>query len=189
MAMAAREGDYDEGIEPGDRPRRRRPEDEYEEYEDDYDRPPRLRRRPGPSGLVTAVGVINCILGGLSLIFGVIVVVAGATMLDMLTGAGRQVGAGREAGQVADMGRAVLVGMTIGLFVGGALYILGGIGVLMRQQYGRIITLILGALSGLSALCSVTGLPQTIVSILISGGYCVFVYIVLLNSEYAAEFR
>jgi hypothetical protein len=65
--------------------------------------------------------------------------------------------------------------------------IVAGIGVLNRRQWGRILTLVLGALSGLSALVNLGGLHVT--QALVPAAYCAFVYIILLNQRYAAEFR
>ena len=67
--------------------------------------------------------------------------------------------------------------------------IIAGIGVLNRRQWGRILTLILGALSGLGALLNLTGLPRSLPNIIVAGGYCALVYVILLKKEYAAEFR
>src|SRR5207247_7305610 len=67
--------------------------------------------------------------------------------------------------------------------------ILAGVGVMNRRQWGRILTLVLGALAGLGALATLRGIPNTIPNIVVSAGYCIFVYVILLNKDYAAEFR
>jgi hypothetical protein len=74
-------------------------------------------------------------------------------------------------------------------FVGAAALILAGIGVLLRKQWGRILTLVLAivllltGLGGLSRPDVRTGL-----SALLHLGFAVFALVVLLRPRYAAEF-
>ncbi|MCI0460277.1 MAG: hypothetical protein L0Z62_25270 [Gemmataceae bacterium] len=162
---------------------------------------------PGPmagprakSGAVTAVGIINLIFAGLTVVVAFIMMFAAslifgtaAGVADELRQKGFDVKGAEAAGGLAGMlaGAAVCVGVVALLIAG--LYVLAGLGVLNRKQYGRIITLVLGALHGLNALLNLTAIGtvpvQAILGILISGGYCIFVYMVLLNSQNAAEFR
>ncbi len=149
-------------------------------------------RYTGPqSGAVTAVAIINFVLGGLTILVGLLAIVLGGTLIGMFTGAARDAGA--NAGDAAAMGMGIIVAVAFCIWIIGGLYIFAGMGVLHRKQYGRIITLILGALAGLSAIMALTGIGRnpagSIMQLLINGGYCVFVYVVLLNSQNAAEFR
>jgi hypothetical protein len=159
---------------------------------------------PPKSGAVTAVGVINLVLGGLTVICGLIFMFAAAWIF----GAGKTVegefqkaivkaggqpveveAAGGLAGLLA--GAAVVIGVIFVLIA--VLQILAGVGVLNRRQWGRIITLVLGAIAGIFALLSLLSIGanplNALLGVLIYGGYCVFVYIVLLNAQNAAEFR
>jgi hypothetical protein len=92
------------------------------------------------------------------------------------------------------MGILAGAGAIIGIcFIGIAvLFILGGIGVLKRQQWGRILTLVLGGITGLLALLSLFSIArnpgQTLLALILYGGYTALTYVVLLNTENAAEF-
>jgi hypothetical protein len=143
---------------------------------------------------VTAVAIINFVLGGLQILGGLLVVVLGGTLIAAFTGAAKQAGADAgQAGQAAGMGFAIILGVALCIWIIGALFIFAGIGTLKRKQYGRIITLILAALFGVLALFSLIGIGANpvgaIIQILIYGGYCVFSYVTLLNAQNAAEFR
>lgn len=96
--------------------------------------------------------------------------------------------AGGVMGMIAGLG--AIFGICMLVFA--AIYILAGYGVVNRKQYGRIITLILGALAGISALLNLISITKNpggaILGAAINGGYCAFVYIVLLNRQNAAEF-
>jgi|GEM_PF-6325721 len=162
---------------------------------DEFDRPVRK------SGAVTAIAVIKFIFGGLQLVCGLLFMIGGAFVGklfgDLAAGApapqgldAEQVKQAQQIGQVGGgflAGFGAVVGVCIMLFAVPS--ILAGIGVMNRRQWGRILTLILGALAGLGALINLKGLPMTIPSIIVGGGYCALVYVILLNKEYAAEFR
>ncbi|TMQ32253.1 MAG: DUF2127 domain-containing protein [Planctomycetota bacterium] len=148
------------------------------------------------SGAVTAVAIVNFILGGLYVLCGLLVMIFGGVFAAMITGAinsNPQNVADPQAQQAAKavggvMGvAAVWAGVCMMIFA--APTIIAGIGVLNRRQWGRILTLILGALSGLGALLNLTGLPRSLPNIIVAGGYCALVYVILLKKEYAAEFR
>jgi len=161
----------------------------------EYDRPARK------SGAVTAIAIINFVFGGLQVVCGLLLMVAGAfigkLLGDVAAGAPPPQGMDPEAAkQIQQLGQAgggmfagfgALFGVCIMLFA--IPTILAGVGVMNRRQWGRILTLVLGALAGLSALASLSALPKGIPNIVISGGYCVLVYVILLNKQYAAEFR
>lgn len=152
------------------------------------------------SGAVTAVGIINLILGGLTLICGLVAMFAaslifggGAQAIEKARLQGIDIKDQQAASGLIAMfaGMAVVFGIIIILIA--ALYIIAGIGVLNRKNYGRIITLILGVLAGVGALLAIPGLGQApgsaLMQILLNGGYCVLVFVVLLNARNAAEFR
>jgi hypothetical protein len=160
-----------------------------------------LDSRMRKSGLVTAVGVINLVLGGLNIVCGLLLMVAGAFFGKLLGIAGdaAQPPAGLDPEAAAAFKQAAAGGGGIfamaGAFLGVCVMvlaipsILAGVGVLQRKQWGRILTLVLGALAGLGALIALPRLPGSTLNVLIGGGYCAFVYVVLLNKQYAAEFR
>jgi len=149
------------------------------------------------SGAVTAVAIINYILGGLSVLCGILLMVAFTMFASLLGGAAAEAGkndpraaeaAGGLMGMFAGMG--VVLGACMLVF--SAIYIFAGYGVMNRKQWGRILTLVLGALAGLGAVFALFSIGKApgsaIMQIAINGGYCAFVYITLLNSENAAEF-
>jgi hypothetical protein len=67
-----------------------------------------------------------------------------------------------------------------------------GYGLLRRRGFGRILALILGAISGFYAICLThTGLTEDLSALVfaaIAGAYCATTFIVLLNRRRAAEF-
>ena len=85
---------------------------------------------------------------------------------------------------------------------GGILLVIAGMGLLRRRRFSRVLTLVLGTLGGMLAvlygytlvdelrdgmLTSAQG-AVLLVGLLVHGGYCVFVFVVLLNRKNAAEF-
>ncbi len=155
--------------------------------------PPQAR-----SGAVTALAVVNFIFGALRLLDGGLCVCGGA--LAALWAGTAEPETGRltleyifapVAGILAPF--AVVIGV-ISMILG-VPSIIAGFGVLKRRQWGRILTLILGGLSGAMAVFNLLnavfnlGVTPNIVGLLIQGGYCAFVFIVLLNKQYAAEFQ
>lgn len=178
-------------------------EEEPERGYDDrgYDGPRRPATKSGP---VTAVGVVNIVLGGLTAICGLIAMFAGAVIF----GGGKQLegeiqkGIRQAGGNPADaqaigglagiLAGAVVVIAVIALLIA-VLWILAGIGVLGRKQWARVITLILGAIAGILGVLSLLSIASNpmnaFIGVLLYGGYAVFVYVVLLNARNAAEFR
>src|SRR5262245_62425773 len=120
--------DYDDDY---DRPRRRRRprDDDYDDYEDD------VRRRSGPSsGSVTSVGVVSIILGSLLLLCGICFMVASLG----IAGAG----AGGPAANIfpVQVATGVFIVIAVLFLVLGVLYMVGGIGVIQRRIWVKIMT-------------------------------------------------
>jgi hypothetical protein len=181
----------------GDQPRERRFEPDEPDYPPDY--PPEPGRYRPRSGAVTAVAIINFILAGLTVLGALLVVVLGGWFVAIFTGAANEAAkqggdpdAAKVAGQAGGVAAAIIGVFVVCFLIVAVLYLLAGIGVLNRRQYGRVITLILGALAGLSALWALVGIGRnpggSLISIVLNGGYCVFTYVVLLNSQNAREF-
>jgi hypothetical protein len=162
------------------------------------DQPP-----PGPptgrSGAVTAVAIVNFVLGGLEVLFGLVIMIMGPAVASFITGVASD--ASKQSGmnpaeaekfrQAASAGGGFLTAVVgfIGVcfMIFGVPMILAGIGVLNRRQWGRILTLVLAVLSGLLALLNLISL--NIVGLIINGGYAILAFVVLLNAKNAAEFR
>ena len=238
----------DEGFEEP-RPAKRRaappppPDDDFEEGGVEVRRAPK-----GKSGLVTAIAVINFVLGGLALLCGAIML-AFASMFtgasaaiattgpmlvaqvpqpgqggmpkgfpspeemkklqeeamkkmqgdpqfqDMMKKANVNARQGRAAvsGALAMIGTIIMIISIVNILWGGAA-IAGGVGLLKRRNWGRILTLVLGGVAGtVGILYLVTmfmGAPamSVIPSFLIYVGYAAFVFIVLLKPDIRREF-
>ena len=141
----------------------------------------RSTRRSGQqSGWVTAVAITSFVFGGLHLLCGGGFLFFGSVVAETVS---QDPEIGIEGGEII---AAVVMGMGILFFLFGVFCIVTGFGVLKRQQWGRISALILGGLSLLLALFFLISLsPMTLLYI----GYSVLVFVVLINSTYAAEFR
>ena len=163
--------------------------DDYDDYlEDDFGRPER-------SGAVTGVAVINFVIGGLVLLFGM----CGFLALLVEASEGRPM-RGTEFAIVF-----VIILFTLIWSVGA---IIAGVGVINRRQWGRVLTLILGGIAmvktlsaivlGVLFMSSLRGGPLDEDSLLgfmllamlglMYLGYGIWTYVVLLNSRYGAEF-
>ena len=184
-----------------DRTRRRRPRDDFDDDEDYDDRPRRRRRRRGPaepSGLVTALAVINYVLGGLAVLAGLFVLFAGSWFLSFFGAAAanpgfRQGQAGQQAAAqmqgLAGLGMLIVVFAVIVTLVIAMLYILTGYGLQQRKQWGRVLAIILGILNALSAVVGLLGLPVTFIRVIFSGAYAGLTLAVLFQPSYAEEFE
>jgi hypothetical protein len=176
----------------GDQPRERRYEPDHEpEYQPEY-APGGYRPR---SGAVTAVAIINFVLGGLQIVCGLIFLLAASWIF----GAGQEVGrqsTDPEVRRLASQGGGFLAsiagGIAVVILIIAAVMIVAGIGVVNRRQWGRILTLVLGAISGIFALLSLLGITanplQALIGLALYGGYTALTYVVLLNSQNAREF-
>lgn len=191
-----REDDWEDDYD--DRPRRRRRDDD-DDYDDDYRG--RSIRRAGHSGAVTAVGVISIVLGSLFILLGICVLLGAA----LTGGAARELRDQPGAGVVGILAGAVVI-VALLILVLAVLLIVGGIGVLNRRNWGRILTLVLGGLSAVVAvfwiLVAVSTLNNnampddragpilvSLILVFLHIGYAVLVFVVLLNSVYAEEFE
>jgi hypothetical protein len=161
---------------------------------------------------VTSVAVATLILGGLRLVLSILAI---WFLLNLMMGgleAKPRPGAGRDFGDI-DI-TPVLVGLFLPMLAlagiavailsiaGGILLVIAGMGLLRRRRFSRVLTLVLGTLGGMLAvlygytlvdelrdgmLTSAQG-AALLVGLLVHGGYCAFVFVVLLNRKSAAEF-
>jgi hypothetical protein len=185
------------------RPRRRRPryDDEYDD--DDYD----IRRRGRDveaSGAVTALGVINIVLGSLVGLFSLCFLLAGLMFTGFAQDA-RQVGMNNPGVNVFALGGMVAMIVGVLILVFGVCLVLAGIGVVNRRAWGRILTLVLAGIAAVFALLLLFGIISTLGAINVPGAsgsvlmqmfifvlvvaYVIMAYTILLNSGYASEFR
>lgn len=142
---------------------------------------------PNDQTLLTIVAVANYVMGGMNLICGGCVALVGGSLFGML-GMAAEVNGGPDPEARIGFGLAsgafIVIGIIIALL--GIPSILAGYGVQKRQQWGRILTIVLGVLAGLGAVLNLISLSPVG---LLHGAYAVFVLVILLNSRYAAYFH
>jgi len=137
------------------------------------------------SGAVTAVGVINIIVGSLGTLGGLCVTFGGGMLVAMVR-EGEFDGQFEEFDELPDWIAAFVVGIGVFFLLLGGTTIAAGIGVLQRKGWGRILTFVVGGIAGLMAVLSIVNLE--LCGMLLYGGYAVYVIVVLSQSQYAAEF-
>jgi hypothetical protein len=164
------------------------------------------------SGAVTGLAVANLIVGGLRLVLSVLAI---WILLGLMTDGPNvkpRPDVGRDFGDIditpllvgVVLPLVALVGVAIAIasILGGILLVIAGMGLLRRRRFSRVLTLALGTLSAtLAALYAYTlvtelqdGMPVSaqgavlLVGLLLHGGYCAFVFVVLCNRKNAAEF-
>jgi hypothetical protein len=89
--------------------------------------------------------------------------------------------------EVTNMFKSLLVVLAVASFVIASPLFAAGCGLVARREWGRILSLILGGISGFLALLSAVN--QGYLGAVFYGGYFVTAYVVLLQRRYAAEFR
>ncbi len=190
-----RDDDWDDDYD--DRPRRRR---DYDDYDDDYDDRSMRRRLRERSGAVTAVGVISIVLGSLLVLFGLCWFFGGV----LTAGLAQEVRGNPGAGFLSIAGGLIIVLSLLTLLVA-SLMIVGGVGVLNRRNWARILTLVLAGISAILGLFFIFAMVQSLntpfpddraakvffslIGIFLALGYAVLDFAVLLNPAYAEEFE
>jgi uncharacterized membrane protein (DUF2068 family) len=159
-----------------------------------YGAPPPTGQR---SGGVTAVAIVNFVLGGLAILCGLLGFLGGA----VLSSAGslskemeadmRKKGMEVKSGDLQSAGTKAMFLSVVNLGWGVAA-IVSGIGLIGRKQWGKLIALVLGAIAVLLALFALYQMFaesfMSILSVLIYGGYAATVFLILLKPEVKAEF-
>jgi hypothetical protein len=190
-----------------ERPRRRRRRYERERYDDEdeddyeYDRP-LSRGSRDKSGAVTAIGVINIVLGVLVILVSLCVGFFGLVVAGVA--ADKQFGPNPARGLFGLAGVVALIVAVIVLLFGVG-YVISGIGLLNRKGWARMLTLVLAGFTALGALINLIQLIQLVVGgdfpgkpgqimvqllfVCLEIGYVVMAFAILLNNRYAAEFR
>jgi hypothetical protein len=137
--------------------------------------------RPSKSGLVTAVGVVTLVFGALGFLLGVLILAAGAAVVGMQT----------ERSDIETIGRSGLAGLimvvAIVLMVLSVPSIVGGLGILNRRFWARVVVIALGFFSILGAVLALVG--KNYIGASTNLAYGAFVLAVLLQPRYGAEFR
>jgi DNA-directed RNA polymerase subunit RPC12/RpoP len=134
------------------------------------------------SGVVTAVAVVNYVVAGLQLMCGLAFMAFGLLGARMLRNAAAQNPNVQING--VNVGLIVVIVGVVWLALAVPM-LLAGYGVQKRRNWGRVLSLIL---AGLAALGGVFQLLALNPAVLFSAGYAIFLFVVLLNEKYAAEF-
>jgi hypothetical protein len=146
------------------------------------------------------MAVINFVFGGLGILCGILAFLGGALLGSAGSGAATEFeraarAQGLElkggAATVQTVGAIIMITAVISL-AWGAGAIAGGVGLLGRKNWGRILTLVLAGVSGLLAILSLIQIGSAgagaLLNVLIYGFYAVFAFVVLLSPQRAQEF-
>ncbi len=194
----SRHDDYDDAEW---RPRRRR----RPAYDEDFDTPPPWH--PRRSGAVTAVGVVNIILGSFALLGGLGLLLGGLVLTGFLWQ--HQQNVAQQGGQMPNVSGvvgALTVVATILALLLGAVFFVTGVGITRRRPWARIVSFILAGLftvAGVFFLVTITlllvrpapaegwlfGLLLNLLAAGLCFGYAVFVFMTLLKAGNAREFE
>ena len=171
--------------------------DAHEARHDDEDRTLRARSRiarPESGGAAITVGVLTIIWAAVVLLLGT------CTFLFVLTEPGFAMGIGRAQEAL----RTVVVVVAVALILWSVTALAGGIGVLLRAQWARILTLvvtglglifaILFLLGGFAALTEArrAGAPEAVIAIFVGLAFLahmIVCYAILFNPRVSAGFR
>ncbi|MHC2067794.1 hypothetical protein ACYFX5_10000 [Bremerella sp. T1] len=166
------------------------------DFEDDPFRSPQsagpAKRRPNrgedssAGGLILAVAIINYIFGAFHVACGGCVAIFGGGLIAMIASAIAEDQQMQPQGAVVSVasGVVIVVGIVIALL--GLPVILAGYGVQSHENWGRILTFVVSAISGLIALFWLISLNPIGV---FYGGYTVFTLVVLLKDDAAQLFK
>jgi hypothetical protein len=121
------------------------------------------------SPAVTYLAYASYAICGIQLLVGILFIVGGASGAAALAGSG-----GREAKAAASWFAMIFFSTGVMCVILSIPALLSGYGLMNRKQWGRILTMVLGALS----------LP----SIPVGTAYGIWVFVVLLDKKYAEEF-
>ncbi len=130
-----------------------------------------------------ALAILQIIYGAVIVIAGLILAVAGGAASAFIGRQFSQYG-GETWGSLGAV-MFIIVGIMIAAF--GALPIVSGSGLIRYQNWGRIFTLIMATLAGLSAIPSL--LEGEIVGALIPGGFATYAWIILTRPHVVALFH
>jgi hypothetical protein len=151
---------------------------------------PRAGSGDASAGIIT-IAVFNFVLSAMNLLCGVVSAIAafGGAMLASSFGR-RGVDGADVAGGIFFV---IFIIVAILYFVFGVMLLMGGIGLLKRENWGRIVTLICAGLAGVFALFQIfailSGSWVNILWFLLLAGYCISAFIILLSGGANRAFR
>ena len=141
-----------------------------------------------PSGAVTAVAIVNFVVGAMNLMCGGALAFGGGVLAAIIGTAAQEdpnfsaeeaaAAAGALGGVVVIIGVVIII-FSLPMFV-------AGYGVTKRFPWARILTIVLGVISCVFALVDLV--QVNLCGLVLHAGYGVFVLVILFNAKYAAEF-
>ena len=141
-----------------------------------------------PSGAVTAVAIVNFIVGAMNLMCGGAIAFGGGLLATVIGTAAREdpnVSAEEAAAAAGILGGVVVVVGVIIIIFSLPMFI-AGYGVTKRAEWARILTIVLGVIS---CVIAVADLVQfNLCGLVIHAGYGAFVLAILFNPKFSAEF-
>ncbi len=147
---------------------------------------PEQKPGPGQSGMVTAVGVVSVVFGGVKILLAGVFIVAGFFLRSKAMEVAERAGFEIPDAVPTIVGVIGMILILTFVVVPALLQLIGGIGVLGRHQWGRVLVIIFGVLDIFYALPNL--LSGNLFYVGISGGYGLFVLTVLLSEPYCHEF-
>jgi uncharacterized membrane protein (DUF2068 family) len=155
------------------------------EHAPDYDPSDVGDGRVRRSIAVTAVAVVNLAVGGLFIVLGFLVLVFGLAEFGLTLSFADEQNMTPE--QIRQMREAREPAFAVCSMAIGMVPIVAGVGTLLRRKWGRVLGIILGAIALVFAVIDLFSLefsgavPNVVYMVIVLG--------VLLNKQYAAEFR
>jgi hypothetical protein len=151
---------------------------------------PRAGSGDASAGIIT-IAVFNFVISAMNLLCGVGAAIAAFGGAMLAGSIGRRGVDGADV--VGGIWFVLFIVLAIFYFAFGIMLLMGGIGLLKRENWGRILTLICAGLAGLGALFQIVGIAggnwPNIVGFLLYGGYCVAAFIILLSGGANRAFR
>jgi hypothetical protein len=141
-----------------------------------------------PSGAVTTVAIMNYVFGGLNLLCGGAIAFGGGFLASFIGMAAQEDPniTGEQAAAAAGILGGVVIIIGVIVMIMALPMIVAGFGVTKRAQWGRILTIVLGIVSGLFALLDLV--QFNLCGLVLHAGYAATVLIILFNPQFAAEF-
>jgi hypothetical protein len=137
--------------------------------------------------------VCDFLYGASLLLCGGVILLAGGLVAQFMSAAAAQAEDQDIAATAGALGLLVIfVGLGQVLVGGGA--IAGGIGLLQRAPWGRLLTLVAGGVGALFAILNLWSVIKGnmvlgVLQLLFNGGFATLVFVILLKRRYADEFR
>ncbi|PHR86598.1 MAG: hypothetical protein COA78_37810 [Blastopirellula sp.] len=149
-----------------------------------------------PSGAVMGVAIVSYVMGGLSVLCGGCLAVAGGSLYGIIEMVAQENPQFRDEGMqnIAWIGGGVFIGLGILSLLLGAAHVLTGVGLTRLRSWARVLAIVIGIIDGIFGMLSFGSAilqmnPIACVVSIIMIGYCIYVLVIMFNPKYAAEFE